>query len=153
MPRYEIVAHVSVELEDGTPEAAAERFKQTLRAGGDGSTALRGLVVWRPSPASIPAAVTPAVQQHLADFFAGVADCAATAEEAFRVRVEEIFATPAPEAAADALAAQSRSVVVERPAGYGRETEDWEEEGGAIAPGSARFGSHVAAHTTGGQTR
>lgn len=97
MPRYEIVAHVAVELEATTPEAAAAAFKQDLRAGAGGAVALRGLAVWRRSAGPAPAPLPLSVRRHLAEFFAGVARCAADAEAAFRARVEDIFASVAGE--------------------------------------------------------
>lgn len=133
MPRYEIVAHVVVDLEGSTPEAAAAIFKRdVLNRSGDG-VALRGLAVWRSTadPASAP--VSSSVQRHLAGFFAGVARCAATAESAFRVRVEEILASTPRDAVPDVLARELVPVVVEGPGLNGDGTAGWESDGGAVA--------------------
>ena len=133
MPRYEMVAHVQVDLNDTTPDAAAESFMRDLLGRGSDAVALRGLAVWRPGGDLASAPVPPAVLGKLTDFFAGVARCAATAEEAFRVRVEEILATTPREAVPEVVARQLASVVVEGPGVDGRGAEDWESEGGAVA--------------------
>ena len=135
MPRYEIVAHVVVDLEGSTPEAAAAAFKRDVLARSGDEVALRGLAVWRPTtdPASTP--LPTSAQRHLADFFAGVARSAATAEEAFRVRVEEILASTPRDAVPDVLARELVPVVVEGPGVNGDGTDGWESDGGAIARG------------------
>jgi hypothetical protein len=129
MPRFEIVVHVTVDLDGTTPEAAAATVKRQLRAQTDGAATLHGLAVWRESAGGGPAPLPLPVRQHLASFFAGVAGCAATEEAAFRARVGEIFAHP-PSAAASGY--EHWAEVVGPAGANGRDTECWEEEGGAI---------------------
>ena len=131
MPRYEIVAHLSVDLHGTTPEAAAAAFKRDLCSGAGDAVTLHSLAVWRPTAGPLPATLPAPLRRHLADFFVGVQRCAATAEAAFRVRVEEIFARTTPDAA-DALGAPLDAAVVIAETDGGA-TAGWEEEGGAIA--------------------
>lgn len=136
MPCYEIVAHLAVELDDTTPESAAAAFKRDLLARAGGAVTLHGLAVWRPSSGPGAATLPPPVQRHLTDFFTGVAGCAATAEAAFRVRVEEIFADTAPDATADVLGQHLSAVAVEIAGSDHRAAACWEGEGGAMARGN-----------------
>ena len=133
MPRYEIVAHVAVELDETAPEAAAAAFKRDLLARAGNPIALHGLAVWRPSAGSEVGPIPPSARRQLDGFFAGVARCAATEEEAFRVRVEEILATAPREAVAEVIARRLAPVVVEGPAVDDGGAAGWESEGGAIA--------------------
>jgi hypothetical protein len=140
MPRYEIVAHVSLELEGATPEAAAATFRDDLLARAGGDVVLRGLAVWRPATETAAAPLPIPLQRQLADFFAGVARSAAVAETAFRARVERIFASVDPDAASTALAWQPATVAAENPTADSLRSEDW---GGERSLGtSTRRGDH-----------
>jgi len=90
MPRYEVVAHLAIELDGSMPEEAAAAYRQTFLAGR--SLALRGLAVWPRAHDAYPSPLPPALHRQLADFFAAVARHAAIEEEVFRARVEDILA-------------------------------------------------------------
>lgn len=100
MPRYEVVAHLAVELDGTTPEEAAAAYRRRFLAG-DGLT-LRALAVWPCAHDASPSPLPPALRQQLADFYAAVARHAAIEEAAFRARVEDIFAETAGDACDDA---------------------------------------------------
>jgi hypothetical protein len=100
MPRYEVVAHIAVELDGAMPEEAAAVYRLRFLAGE--GLALRGLAVWPCAHDSLPSPLPPPLQQQLEDFFAAVARHAAVEEATFRARVEDIFAgTPGTDAARD----------------------------------------------------
>jgi hypothetical protein len=99
MPRYEVVAHLSVELDGATPEEAAAVYRRRFLA--DDGLALQDLAVWPCSHDRSPSALPPSLQQQLTDFFAAVAGHAAIEEATFRARVEAIFAETAPNAGCD----------------------------------------------------
>ena len=129
MPRYEIVAHVALELDGDTPEAAAETFRRDLLAGAGGRVAVSGLAVWRPGVGPAPGPVSSSLRRQLADFFAGVARSAAGAEATFRAEVEALLAggvlpdgpLPRPGPGDEGSAGPG-----------GGDAERWEAEGGAI---------------------
>ena len=140
LSRYEIVAHVSLELEDTTPETAAATFRRDLLARAGRDVVISGLAVWRPTTEKAAAPLPVPLQQQLAHFFAGVARCAAVAETAFRARVERIFASEDPGAASVALVWQPAIVAMESPTADGPGSEDW---GGERSLGaSTRRGDH-----------
>lgn len=91
MPTYEMVVHLSVELDGTTPEAAAAEFARRLRGGVDPSASVLGLAVWRPWDGATRTPLPAPLPRQLREFFAGVEGSAALAEAAFRVRVGEIM--------------------------------------------------------------
>lgn len=92
MPRYEIVAHVTRELDCETAEEAAAVVRRQLLAEANLADGLAHLAVWR--QASTPAAshADPGPRQHLDAFFAALERCAEEAEADFRGRVAALFA-------------------------------------------------------------
>ena len=95
MPRYEIVAHFTCELEGATAEEAAALFhRQVLTEAGIADEVLQ-LAVWRQEPATA-SPLPNTLRQQLIDFFAALEHSAEEAEEAFRERVEAILAVPEP---------------------------------------------------------
>jgi hypothetical protein len=101
MPRYEIVAHVTRELECASAEEAAAEFRRQLLADAGINDALLHLAVWREDPAPDVSPLPSSLRKSLMDFFAGLERCASDAEEAFRGRVEAILMVPAPAAGDD----------------------------------------------------
>jgi hypothetical protein len=95
MPRYEIVAHVTRELECESAEEAATIFRQQLQSAAQPADSLVHLAVWREDAAPATSPLAPAARQKLMDFFASLELCAQEAEEAFRGRVEAILMRPA----------------------------------------------------------
>jgi hypothetical protein len=95
MPRYEIVAHFTCELDGATAEDAAAQFqRQVLSAAGIADEVLQ-LAVWREEPARTSPLPTT-LRQQLSDFFAALERSADEAEAAFRERVAAILAVPGP---------------------------------------------------------
>lgn len=97
MPRYEIVAHVTRELDCETAEEAAAIVRRQVLTDPALAADLMHLAVWRQDP---PPAVSPlptGLRQQLVDFFATLERCAADAEEAFRGRVEALLMAERPE--------------------------------------------------------
>jgi hypothetical protein len=95
MPRYEIVAHVTREIDFASAEEAATEFRrQLLREVGLADTLLH-LAVWREDPAPAASPLPTSVRRRLEDFFAALERSAGEAEEAFRGRVEAILMVPA----------------------------------------------------------
>ncbi len=92
MPTYEMVVHLSAELEGTTPESAATDFARRLRGAVDPAASVLGLAVWRPWDGATRTPLPAPLPQQLREFFAGVEGSAALAEAAFRVRVGEIMA-------------------------------------------------------------
>jgi hypothetical protein len=90
MPRYEIVTHISIDVDGATPEEAAAVFRREILM--SNGRALRSLAVWPAHAGPTPTPLPAPLQQQLIDFFAAVARQAAVEEEIFRTRVEEIFA-------------------------------------------------------------
>jgi hypothetical protein len=90
MPRYEVVAHITVDLDGAMPEEAAAVYRHRFLSGE--GLALRGLAVWPCAHDSSPSPLPPSLHQQLEDFFAAVARHAAVEEAVFRARVEDIFA-------------------------------------------------------------
>ena len=101
MPRYDIVVHVSVDLDGTTPEQAAAVFTRGLLAGVDPQAAVRGLALWRPHDGAAATPLPAPLPDQLADFFAGVQWSAAMAEAAFRLEVEQIMADAFPNGVED----------------------------------------------------
>ena len=91
MPRYEIVAHVTRELECETATEAATIVRRQLQAEAATADHLLHLAVWREDagPAVSPLPLT--LRQRLVEFFAALERCAEEAEDAFRGRVEAIL--------------------------------------------------------------
>ena len=108
MPRYEIVAHVTRELECASAEEAATEFRRQLLADAGLADALLHLAVWREDPAPAVSPLPTSLRRSLVNFFAALESCAGEAEEAFRGRVEAILMVPG-SAAGDEDAAQSVS--------------------------------------------
>ncbi len=106
MPRYEIVAHITRELDCASAEEAATEFRRQLLADAGLADALLHLAVWREDPAPVASPLPPSLRRSLVNFFAALERCAGEAEEAFRGRVEAILMVPA-SAAGDEDAAQS----------------------------------------------
>jgi hypothetical protein len=104
MPRYEIVAHVTRELECASTEEAAAEFRRQLLADAELNDALLHLAVWREDPAPAVSPLPSSLRKSLMDFFATLERCASDAEEAFRGRVEAILMVPGPAAGDDGSA-------------------------------------------------
>ena len=105
MPRYEIVAHVTRELDCASAEEAATEFRRQLLTEAWVADALLHLAVWREDPAPAASPLPPSVRRSLEDFFTALERSAGEAEEAFRGRVEAILMVPP--AAGDEDGAQS----------------------------------------------
>ena len=95
MPRYEIVAHVTRDLDCGSAEEAATEFRRQLLTDAGLADTLLHLAVWREDPAPAASPLPTSVRRSLGDFFAALERCAGEAEEAFRGRVEAILMVPA----------------------------------------------------------
>jgi hypothetical protein len=106
MPRYEIVAHITRDLDCASAEDAATEFRRQLLTDARLADALLHLAVWREDPAPATSPLPTSVRRGLEDFFAALERCAGEAEEAFRGRVEAILMGPA-SAAGDEDGAQS----------------------------------------------
>jgi hypothetical protein len=98
MPRYEIVAHITRELDSASAEEAATEFRRQLLAEAGLADALLHLAVWREDPAAETSPLPSSLRHSLVDFFAALERCAGEEEEAFRGRVEAILMVPEPEA-------------------------------------------------------
>ena len=98
MPRYEIVAHVTRELECASAEEAATEFRRQLLADAGLADTLLHLAVWRQDPAPALSPLPPPLRHGLEEFFMALERCAGEAEEAFRGRVEAILMASASEA-------------------------------------------------------
>ncbi len=96
MPRYEIVAHITRELEGASAEEAAVEFRRQLLADAGSMDALLHLAVWREDPAPAVSPLPSPLRQGLEDFFTGLERSASEAEETFRGRVEAILMAPGP---------------------------------------------------------
>jgi hypothetical protein len=94
MPRFEIVAHVTRELECATAEEAATEFRRQLLADAGLADTLLHLAVWRQDPAPAASPLPPSLRHRLEEFFTALERCAGEAEEAFRGRVEAILMVP-----------------------------------------------------------
>jgi hypothetical protein len=114
MPRYEIVAHVTRELDCASAEEAATEFRSQLLADAGLADALLHLGVWRADPAPAASPLPTPLRRSLVDFFAALERCASEAEEAFRGRVEAILMVPAT-ASGDEDGAQSVAADGARP--------------------------------------
>jgi hypothetical protein len=99
MPRYEILAHVTCELEGETAEEAAALFQRQVLAKAGIADKVLQLAVWRQDPAASASPLPTPLRQQLIDFFAALERSAAEAEATFRERVEAILAVPGPAAA------------------------------------------------------
>jgi hypothetical protein len=102
MPRYEIVAHVTRELDCASAEEAATEFRRQLLADAGLADALLHLAVWREDPAAAASPLPSSLRHSLVDFFTALERCAGEEEEAFRGRVEAILMVPEPEAGDEA---------------------------------------------------
>jgi hypothetical protein len=96
MPRYEIVAHVTRDLDCESAEEAAAEFRRQLLADAGIADALLHLAVWREDPAPAASPLPSSLRDSLVGFFDGLERCAGEAEEAFRGRVEAILMVPPP---------------------------------------------------------
>jgi hypothetical protein len=115
MPRYEIVAHVTRELEGASAEEAATEFRRQLLADAGPHDAVLHLAVWREDPAPAVSPLPSSLRTSLMEFFAALGRCASEAEETFRGRVEAILMAPVP-AASDEGGAPVGPVEGSRPA-------------------------------------
>jgi hypothetical protein len=104
MPRYEIVAHITRELDCASAEEAATEFRRQLVGDAGLADALLHLAVWREDPAPAASPLPTLVRRRLEDFFAALERSAGEAEEAFRGQVEAILMVPAPAAEDEAAA-------------------------------------------------
>jgi hypothetical protein len=95
MPRYEIVAHITRDLDCASAEEAATEFRRQLLTEAGLADALLHLAVWREDPAPAASPLPPSVRRSLEDFFAALERSAGEAEEAFRGRVQAILMDPA----------------------------------------------------------
>lgn len=91
MPRYEIVAHVTSEMDCLNAEEAAAIIRRQIAEGPVGPNHLLHLAVWREEPGEAPSPVDPAIRNKLVDFFLTLERSAADAEETFRGQVEAIL--------------------------------------------------------------
>jgi hypothetical protein len=91
MPRYEIVAHITRELDCASAEEAATEFRRQLVGDAGLADALLHLAVWREDPAPAASPLPTSVRRRLEDFFAALERSAGEAEEAFRGQVEAIL--------------------------------------------------------------
>jgi hypothetical protein len=110
MPRYEIVAHVTCELDCETADEAAAIVRRRLLTEPSLVESLLHLGVWRQDTALAPSPLPPTLRQQLVGFFADLERCAAEAEEAFRGRVEAMLMAP-PVREREAGAGDSRQTV------------------------------------------
>ena len=109
MPRYEIVAHVTRELEGASAEEAATEFRRQLLADAGPHDALLHLAVWREDPAPAVSPLPSPLRQGLEGFFTGLERSASEAEETFRGRVEAILMAPGAGAEEDGGAPSAKS--------------------------------------------
>lgn len=91
MPRYEIVAHVTSEMDCQTAEEAAAIIRRQIMDGPAGPNQLLHLAVWQEALGATPSPVDPVIRARLVDFFMTLERSAAEAEEAFRGQVEAIL--------------------------------------------------------------
>lgn len=91
MPRYEIVAHVTRELDCATAEEAAAIVRRHVLTDPAGAANLMHLAVWRQDPPPAVSSLPSSVRHKLVDFFATLQRCADEAEEAFRGQVEALL--------------------------------------------------------------
>jgi hypothetical protein len=91
MPRYEIVAHITSELDCQNAEEAAAIVRRQIADGPAGPNQLLHLAVWREEPAEVPSPVAPRIREKLVEFFTTLEQSAAEAEETFRGQVEAIL--------------------------------------------------------------
>jgi hypothetical protein len=91
MPRYEIVAHVTSEIDCLNAEEAAAIIRSQIQEGPAGPNQLLHLAVWREEPGDTPSPVDAAIRDKLVDFFLTLEQRAAEAEETFRGQVEAIL--------------------------------------------------------------
>lgn len=91
MPRFEIVAHLTSDLDCETAEDAAALFRNRALAETRAAVDVVHLAVWRHDP---PPAVSPLptpLRQQLREFFTALERCASDTEDAFRERVAAIL--------------------------------------------------------------
>ena len=99
MPRYEIIAHLSQEVDCESAEEAAAIVRRQLLADTGAQGDLLHLAVWRQDPASAASPLPPELRQILLGFFATLERRAGDAEAEFRQRVAGILSVSAVEAA------------------------------------------------------
>jgi hypothetical protein len=91
MPRYEIVAHVTSEMDCQNAEEAAAIIRRQIADGPAGPNQLLHLAVWREEPGEISSPVDPVIRDKLVDFFLTLEHRAGEVEEIFRGQVEAIL--------------------------------------------------------------
>ena len=91
MPRYEIVVHVTREMDCTSADEAATIIRRQVMEGPAGPNQLLHLAVWQEATAAVPSPVDPVIRGKLVEFFRTLEQCAAEAEEAFRGQVEAIL--------------------------------------------------------------
>ena len=99
MPRYEIIAHVTLELACETAEDAAAIVRRQVLVNGGQEDDLLHLAVWRDDPAPAQSPLPADLRQTLVDFFVTLERCAGDAETAFRERVAAILTVSSVETA------------------------------------------------------
>lgn len=112
MPRYEIVAHVTSEMDCQNAEEAAAIIRRQIADGPTGPNRLLHLAVWREEPGETPSPVDSTIRDKLVDFFLTLERRAAEAEETFRGQVEAILMgafVPADESASGSGARPDRA--------------------------------------------
>ena len=97
MARYEVVVHLTCEVECTSAEEAAAIVRRQMFPVPLAAERLLHLADWSGDQALPASPLTPVVRQHLLAFFTTLTQCAGEAEEAFRDRVEAILlASPVP---------------------------------------------------------
>ena len=97
MARFEVVLHLTCELDCVSAEEAAAIVRRQMFPEHLAAERLLHLAVWREDQAPDASPLTPVVRQKMLDFFTALEQCAGEAEETFRDRVEAILmASPAP---------------------------------------------------------
>jgi hypothetical protein len=91
MARYEVVAHMTCELECASAEEAAAIVRRRLFPEQKAAERLLHLAVWREDPPPADSPLNPEARRQLLDFFTTLEQCAGEAEEAFRDRVEAML--------------------------------------------------------------
>jgi hypothetical protein len=95
MPRYEIVAHLTCELDCATAEDAAALVRRQVLAETGAKADVVHLAVWRHDPPPAASLLPAQLRQQLREFFVALERCASDTEQAFRERVAAILSNPA----------------------------------------------------------
>jgi hypothetical protein len=95
MPRFEIVAHLTCELDCATAEDAADFVRRKALAETGAEVDVVHLAVWRHDPPPAASLLPAPLRQQLQEFFVALERCASDTEQAFRERVAAILSNPA----------------------------------------------------------